>query len=61
MSCSIRNTLPLHNRARRQVALGKIHELQKIVENWDSKDLGQCCDEFIRGTVAFAVLLSILI
>lgn len=37
-------------RIRRQVALEKIQELDKVVENWESKDVGQCCNEFIRGT-----------
>lgn len=45
-----RNSLPpSHVRQRRQAALDRIRELEKIVENWDSKDLGQCCNEFIRG------------
>lgn len=41
-------TLP-QVRARRQAALVKIQELEKIIENWDPKDLGQCCNEFVRG------------
>lgn len=45
-----RNSIAVvHPRARRQVALDKIHELERIVENWDSKDVGQCCNEYIRG------------
>ncbi|KRT85020.1 Pleckstrin homology domain containing protein, partial [Oryctes borbonicus] len=47
-----RNTLPPPQaRARRQAALDRVHELEKIVDNWDSKDLGQCCNEFIREDV----------
>ncbi|CAH1118521.1 unnamed protein product [Phaedon cochleariae] len=42
-------------RARRQAALIKIHELEKVVENWDSKDLGQCCNEFVREDVLVKV------
>lgn len=38
-------------RARRQAALDKIHELEKIVENWDPKDVGQCCNEYITGVL----------
>ncbi|XP_072383056.1 protein son of sevenless [Diabrotica undecimpunctata] len=53
-SCVPTQTLPRSSaplpqaRARRQAALIKIHELEKIVENWDSKDLGQCCNEFVK-------------
>lgn len=43
------STTTTHVRVRRQAALDKIHELEKIVENWDSKDVGQCCNEFVRG------------
>ncbi|XP_017780094.1 PREDICTED: protein son of sevenless isoform X2 [Nicrophorus vespilloides] len=49
-----RNT-QMHARARRQAALHKIHELEKIVENWDSKDIGQCCNEFVREDVLMKV------
>ncbi|XP_065168623.1 protein son of sevenless isoform X2 [Atheta coriaria] len=45
----------LHARARRQAAIEKIQELEKNVENWDSKDLGQCCNEFIREDVLMKV------
>lgn len=48
-SVSRSTLLPPQVRARRQAALDRIHELEKIVENWDSKDIGQCCNEFIRG------------
>ncbi|XP_018566397.1 protein son of sevenless [Anoplophora glabripennis] len=51
-----RSAAPLPQvRARRQAALIKIHELEKIVENWDSKDLGQCCNEFVREDVLVKV------
>jgi len=36
--------------ARRQAALKKISEIQKIVDGWDQKDIGRCCcGELIRG------------
>lgn len=50
-----RNSIAVHPRVRRQVALEKIHELERIVENWDPKDVGQCCNEYIRGRLFFAV------
>ncbi|GAB0098431.1 Protein son of sevenless [Sergentomyia squamirostris] len=37
----------MHSRSRRQVAFEKTKELQNTVEHWD-KDVGQCCNEFIR-------------
>lgn len=45
-SCS---TPFLQVRARRQAALDKLHEIERNVESWDPKDLGQCCNEFVRG------------
>ncbi|XP_019883701.2 protein son of sevenless isoform X1 [Camponotus floridanus] len=40
--------LPMQSRARRQAALEKISEIQKTVDGWDQRDIGQCCNEFIR-------------
>ena len=39
----------MHGRARRQMALEKANELQKLIDGWEGKDIGQCCNEFIRG------------
>ncbi|XP_044261416.1 protein son of sevenless [Tribolium madens] len=51
-SCS---TPFLQVRQRRQAALDKLHEIEKNVENWDPKDLGQCCNEFVREDVLMKV------
>ncbi|XP_034235206.1 protein son of sevenless [Thrips palmi] len=35
-------------RARRQAALEKTNELHDTIGGWDAKEVGQCCNEFIR-------------
>ncbi|CAH0548825.1 unnamed protein product [Brassicogethes aeneus] len=54
-----RSSAPLPQvRARRQAALTKINELETKVENWDGRDLGQCCNEFVREGVLQKVASS---
>lgn len=43
----------LLGRTRRQIALEKTRELQKSIDGWEDKGIGQCCSEFIRGNVFF--------
>nr|CAD7402580.1 unnamed protein product [Timema cristinae] len=45
----------MHGRARRQAALDKTNELQKSIDGWENKDIGQCCNEFIREDVLVKV------
>ncbi|CAG9576883.1 unnamed protein product [Danaus chrysippus] len=36
------------SRARRKLAIDKCNELARLVDNWDARDVPQCCNEFIR-------------
>lgn len=47
--------LRMQSRARRQAALEKTSELQKTVDGWDQRDVGQCCNEFIREDMLWKV------
>lgn len=40
----------MSSRTRRQAAIERTRELQNTVEHWD-KDVGQNCNEFIRGNI----------
>lgn len=49
--------LRMQSRARRQAALEKTSELQKTVDGWDQRDVGQSCNEFIRGMKNIDIIL----
>ena len=36
-------------RANRDIALNKMNELQKSIDGWEGKDIGQSCNEYIMG------------
>lgn len=42
------SALRMASRARRQLAIEKCNELARTVDNWDNRDIAQCCNEFIR-------------
>jgi len=37
------------SRANRYLALNKMNELQKSIDGWEGKDIGQSCNEYIMG------------
>lgn len=38
-------------RASRETALIKMNELQKSIDGWEGKDIGQTCNELLIGKV----------
>lgn len=43
--------LKINATPRRLLAIEKLNEMQKAIDGWDGKDMGQCCTEFIREGV----------
>lgn len=41
------NLLRFQGRASREMALAKMNELQKSIDGWEGKDIGQSCNEYI--------------
>ena len=41
--------LRFQGRAERDAALQKMAELQKSIDGWEGKNIGQSCNEFIMG------------
>lgn len=50
------NIVRTNGRMRRQLAIEKTNELQKTIDGWDLKDLGQYCNELIRGIIKIIFL-----
>lgn len=43
--------LKINATPRRLLAIEKLNEMQKAIDGWDGKNMGQCCTEFIREGV----------
>ena len=47
--CFRDTTLRFQGRAEREAALTKMNQLQKSIDGWEGKNIGQSCNEFIIG------------
>lgn len=47
--------LKINATPRRLLAIEKLNEMQKAIDGWDGKDMGQCCTEFIREGVLIKI------
>lgn len=39
----------MYYRSNRQASIQKMNELQKSIDGWEGKDIGQCCNDFVMG------------
>ncbi|XP_001947929.1 protein son of sevenless-like [Acyrthosiphon pisum] len=47
--------LKINATPRRLLAIEKLQKMQKSIDGWDGKDMGQCCTEFIREGILLKV------
>ncbi|KAL4135182.1 hypothetical protein QTP88_006823 [Uroleucon formosanum] len=47
--------LKMNATPRRLLAIKKLQKMQKTIDGWDGKDMGQCCTEFIREGILLQV------
>jgi len=50
LPCVLHSLSRFHGgRASREIALSKMNDLQKSIDGWEGKDIGQSCNELIMG------------
>ncbi|GFS46474.1 son of sevenless homolog 2 [Trichonephila inaurata madagascariensis] len=41
----------MYNRGNRQASIQKMNELQRSIDGWEGKDIGQCCNDFVMDGI----------